>query len=182
MGGAGREEPEVAGADLVHEHGAVRGEEGDAGAAGEHDGPFIGEVPVELAEGALGEAHVDASEVFREGEFVLGDLVGPAALLDAAVGEIEGVPDGADDAVVGGRGHVAGWIDGDEGGVGLAGVGGGGVVLGLGGVSGSLGYGGGEGGGYGGGVGEEVAAGWHRVEIDAGGLEGGPLIAEATVQ
>ena len=93
--GAGGEEPKVAGGDVVDEGGAVGQEERDACVAGEHEGPLVGEVPVELAESAAGEAHVDAGDFFREGELALGDLVGPAAALDAAVGEVEGVPEGA---------------------------------------------------------------------------------------
>ena len=171
--GAGGEEPEVTGADLVDEHGAVGREERDAGAAGEHDGPLVGEVPVELAERALGEAHVDAGEVLREGELALGDLVRPAAALHAAMGEIERMPDGADGAVVSGWRHVGTGIDADERGVGLAGVGGGVVVLGGRSVGGGLRErgAGGERGGCGGGSSEEVAAGWHA-RLDAVSFDG----------
>jgi hypothetical protein len=40
-------------------------------------------VPVQLADAAAGEAHVDAGNLLRDGEIGLGDLARPAAVLDA---------------------------------------------------------------------------------------------------
>ena len=76
---------------------------------GIHVGPFVGSVPVEFAETAGGEAHVDAGEVFGGREFALSDLVSPSSVLETLMVQVEGVPDGADVAAVSaGRGVGAG--------------------------------------------------------------------------
>src|ERR1700723_3896591 len=59
----GREEPEVALAHIVDENGSIGIHNGDTSIAIEHNGPFICRVPMQLAEAAAGEAHVDASEL-----------------------------------------------------------------------------------------------------------------------
>jgi hypothetical protein len=72
---------------------------------------------VELAETSGGEAHVDAGEVLRWRKFSLGDLVGPAAILQPLVVESERVRDRANVSAIGSRRQVGAGIFVDKGNV-----------------------------------------------------------------
>lgn len=63
MGVACGEVPEIAALHVVDEHSAIGLHDTDTGFAGEHDGPLVGEVPVQLAEGTGGKTHVHSGEV-----------------------------------------------------------------------------------------------------------------------
>src|ERR1700683_4892158 len=96
-----REIPEVSSLNIVNKHLAVGLHDADAGLAGEHNSPLIGGMPVQFAERARGEPHVDAGEILRRRKLALRYLVGPAAALHALRGEVEGVPDRTGVTVVG---------------------------------------------------------------------------------
>jgi hypothetical protein len=60
-------------------------------------------MPVEFAVAARGQAHVDAGDVLRGGQFTLRDLVGPAPFLDPFLDQVERIPQRDDIAVIGWR-------------------------------------------------------------------------------
>ena len=65
-----RKVPEVAGLDVGDVGAALRVEDGDAASAVSHDRPFSRLVPMQLADAAGGKPHVDAGDLFRDGEIV----------------------------------------------------------------------------------------------------------------
>ena len=103
---AGWENPEIALADVADEHGAIWVHHRDTGIAVEYVSPFVGSVPVHFAIAACGQAHLDAGNILGRRKFALSHLVGPSALLNPLLHQIERVPDGAYIAVVGGRRSV----------------------------------------------------------------------------
>ena len=82
---AGREVPQVADPEVVHEAAAFRIDDGDARVAVQHVRPLGFLVPMHLADGAGVEAHVDAGHVGRDRQLAHGDLARPAAALQAHV-------------------------------------------------------------------------------------------------
>ena len=59
----GWEVPEITFAHIVDEHRSIGIQNGDASIAIEHNGPFICGVPMQFAEAAAGDPHVDAGEI-----------------------------------------------------------------------------------------------------------------------
>jgi hypothetical protein len=59
----GREEPEVAFGHVIDEDRSIGIQNRDASIAGEHNGPFIRRMPMQFAEAAAGEPHVDPGEL-----------------------------------------------------------------------------------------------------------------------
>ena len=109
---AGGEKPEVAGLQVVDKVLAVLVDGGDAHAAVEDVGPFVGAVPVHFAVGVGGQAHVDAGHLRRDRQVVVVLLPRPARVLadaGAVRREAEGPFGVGDGAVVGARarGRVA---------------------------------------------------------------------------
>src|SRR5277367_1836667 len=91
----------------------------------EHEGPFGGSMPVQLADAAGGEAHVHTGESFGNRQFALCDLAGPAAFLHALVREREWVFESLHATSVGDRGTVRigiGRVDRGIGGTGVTGT------------------------------------------------------------
>ena len=86
---AAREIPEVALLDVGDEAAPVVVDAGDAGVANEHQRPFVRLVPVQLADGARIEPHIDAGHLGRDRELADGGLPGPSAGLQAVVAEVE---------------------------------------------------------------------------------------------
>jgi hypothetical protein len=82
-------EPQVAGIDIVHEAAAVLIDGGDARRTGDHVGPFVFLVPVQLAHAghlfAAVEVHLHPGDFFGDRQLALGDLVCPTTGLQAHV-------------------------------------------------------------------------------------------------
>ena len=99
---AGREVPEIASTDVGDRGAAQRVQDRDPAMAVGHDRPLGLLVPVQLADAAGGEPHVDAGDLGRDREVGLGHLPAPAAVLDAPRGEVERGPEQGRAADVGG--------------------------------------------------------------------------------
>ena len=78
---------------------------GDAGLAGRHKSPFCADVPVEFANAAADQAHLDAGNFLGNGKLADRYLAGPAAGLDTLVGIGKGILEGRLTAGVGGGGE-----------------------------------------------------------------------------
>lgn len=78
---AAREVPQVALFEVIDEVAAFVVQGGDAHGAVEDIGPFGLLVPVQLADDALAQAHVDAGQFIGCWQFANGGLAGPASLL-----------------------------------------------------------------------------------------------------
>ena len=87
VGNAGGEKPEIVFFDVGHEALALRIDAGDAGVAIEHEGPFRGGVPMQLADAAGGEPHVHSGQTLGDGKFAQRDFARPATLMKPFVGE-----------------------------------------------------------------------------------------------
>src|SRR5262249_25829903 len=87
------EEPEVAFRNVTDEDASIRLEYRHSGIAIEHVGPLIGCMPVEFAVASSRQTHGDTSQVLRRGKLLSRDLTGPATVLDAAMRQVEGIPD-----------------------------------------------------------------------------------------
>jgi hypothetical protein len=89
---AAREEPEVAFAHVLHASATVLVQHRDPALPVGHVSPFGRLMPVQFADAARGEAHVDAGDRRRNREIGLRHLAGPAAALNALVRIVEGGP------------------------------------------------------------------------------------------
>ena len=90
---AGREVPQIAGLDVGHGRAAERVQHRDAAVAVGHDRPLGLLVPVQLADAAGRQAHVDAGDLGRDREVGLRHLPAPAAVLDPSRGQVERGPE-----------------------------------------------------------------------------------------
>jgi len=89
-----REEPQVALVDVFDARHAGAAERGDAAAAACHERPLGGLVPVQLADPACLEVHVDPGDLVGDREVGLRDLTGPAAWLHSPRRDAGRVPFG----------------------------------------------------------------------------------------
>ena len=83
--------PEIAFRHVADKAFAVGIESRNARVAVEHKGPLRSGVPVQLADAACGQPHVDAGNRFRNRELPHRDLARPSALLHALVRDSEGI-------------------------------------------------------------------------------------------
>ena len=88
-----REVPEIALLHVSDEGAAFWVERGDAAIAVAHEAPLGGLMPVQVPDAARIETHVHAGDGGGNLEVVLGDLSGPAAVLDAARRVVERSPE-----------------------------------------------------------------------------------------
>src|ERR1700756_4903759 len=93
MGQTGRKIPEITFLYIRDLRTAFLIQNRDAAIAVGHDGPLRLLVPVELANAARAETHVDACDGRRDVEIVSGDLPCPAAVLNAFGHKIKGRPE-----------------------------------------------------------------------------------------
>ncbi len=98
-----RKIPKVARLDVGNERLALVVEGRDPGGPVEHEGPFVGGVPVQLANSAGNQAHVHGRDLLGDRKIGDVDLPGPAAFLHAAVGLREALPELLHGSVVGRR-------------------------------------------------------------------------------
>ncbi len=105
MRDTGREVPDVTLAHVVLEGAPLRVDSGDPRPAGDHVGPLRLPVPVELADRAGLEPHVDGGELGGDGQLAGCRLPGPAAFAQASVTVGEGPLEVRQRAVIGRRGR-----------------------------------------------------------------------------
>ena len=86
MRNPGREVPDVTRADIIDEVAALRVDDRDPGASGQHVPPSCLLVPVHFPNAARREPHVDGSQGCRNRQFTLGYLPRPPALGEAVPG------------------------------------------------------------------------------------------------
>jgi hypothetical protein len=102
---AGREVPDVTLAHVVLEGAQLRVDGGDPRPTGDHVGPLGLSVPVQLADRAGLEPHVDGGDLGGDGQLADRRLPGPAAFAQASVAVGEGPPEVGQRTVVGRRGR-----------------------------------------------------------------------------
>src|SRR5499427_1771283 len=85
--------PEIALTHILHVGATLRVQHRDPAVAIGHVGPFRRLVPVQFADAARAEAHVDAGDSARDREVGLRHLARPAPALDALVRVVEGGPE-----------------------------------------------------------------------------------------
>ena len=103
---AGGEVPEISRGDVVDKHLSVGLHHANARLARQHDGPLVGQVPVQFAEGPRFQPHVHAGQILRRRQLAGGDLVRPPAGLQPFRRQVVGVPQRTGVAGIGKRRHV----------------------------------------------------------------------------
>lgn len=91
MRNAGGEKPQIAVFDVGDEAPAIRIDAGDSSLAVEHERPFRGGVPVQLADASGGQSHVDSGQALGHRKLPFGDFAGPATFVKTLVGEGKGI-------------------------------------------------------------------------------------------
>src|SRR4029077_12750788 len=89
---ARRKIPEIAGLHVANIGPSFRVEDSHATITVGHDRPLGGLVPVQLANSASGQPHIDARDLFRDGKIVNRYLTCPASVLDALCCVVERSP------------------------------------------------------------------------------------------